>query len=98
MWPNVPLVKNIGFDGQATRTLAAPGPYGDIQTCPLGIISHPKFVIPDRAADEFAYLHRRVGLMRSKYGVLYPLVARLKLIRIYSHLRRLLAGVGKLSR
>jgi hypothetical protein len=76
-WPNVCLVSNRGFDADGTHT------FGDNDFASPALeelvdLVHPHFVIPCRAADEFAFLHRRSGLAMIKYGRLYPWILRIR--------------------
>jgi hypothetical protein len=84
-WPNLGLIKNVGFDEDGTHTIGEPSPYFSIDpTDSLGELCHPEFIVPCREADEFAYLHRRAGLWRielDRYGVLHPWVLRLRRIK-----------------
>jgi hypothetical protein len=80
VWPNHSLISNIGFGADGTHTISKTV-FSELPTQALKALTHPRFVLPDRAADEFAFLHRRHGreqIDRARYGPLYPLVRRLR--------------------
>jgi hypothetical protein len=54
--PNANLVRNIGFDDEATHTKTAP-PGLEYDLTPLGALTHPSQIAADAEADE--YLRRR---------------------------------------
>ena len=84
-WPNSLLVSNRGFDSDATHTFWD-NDFASPILEELGDLRHPEFVVPCRAADEFAFLYRRSGLARmkeaeaaaeaTKYGWIYPWILR----------------------
>jgi hypothetical protein len=52
--PNVNLVSNIGFGEQATHTIAQGSALAGLRTAPMELpLSHPPYVIRDRAADDY---------------------------------------------
>jgi len=61
VWPNEPLISNIGFDSDGTHTFAdcPEVVYSNTALNPLLEIIHPHLVLPSRAADNFAFFHRR---------------------------------------
>jgi len=82
-WPNSILVSNKGFDGEGTNTFGY-SDFASLSLAALGQLQHPKFVLPCREADEFAFLYRRGGLSRieeRKFGHLYPWVLRWRCLR-----------------
>jgi hypothetical protein len=52
--PNVNLISNIGFRSDATHTLDT-SPNAELETSDIGPLRHPPFMVPDRAADLFAF-------------------------------------------
>ncbi|WP_322775256.1 nucleotide-diphospho-sugar transferase [Synechococcus sp. CBW1107] len=101
-WPNACLISNRGFDGDGTHTFGD-NQFASLALQGLGELRHPEFVLPCRAADEFAFLHRRGGMgliERERHGQYYPWVLRFRQMRkegfhhyLYSRIRRKL-GVG----
>lgn len=73
-WPNVNLVTNSGFDSiDATHTTKKMD-FSDIPVSGLGEINHPKFILPNRQADAYAFYHRRSGhwvIRKQRLGYLY---------------------------
>lgn len=61
VWPNAPLIRNIGFDPDGSHTFAdcPEAAYANVALTPLSEIIHPEVVLPSRAADHFAFFHRR---------------------------------------
>jgi len=55
--PNTNLVSNIGFGEGGTRTTNEKDIHANIPIRELGGIVHPKFFIPDRAADLYQLSH-----------------------------------------
>jgi hypothetical protein len=55
--PNDNLVSNIGFGGrEATHGGGdAWNLYANVGTCEIGEIVHPRWVLPDKAADAFSF-------------------------------------------
>jgi hypothetical protein len=49
--PNVPLVKNIGFDDRAIHTTSQDNPFAKIEIHEITDIVHPMLMIPDLQAD-----------------------------------------------
>lgn len=78
-WPNVNLVTNSGFTQEGTHTLSPSRfVFAEMDVEPLGAIIHPEFVLPSRAADRFAFRHRRSGgryAFKKRLGFLYPFIA-----------------------
>jgi len=58
VWPNANLICNAGFDSDGTHTIR-PTRFAALPSVALGQLEHPRFVIPDRQADAFAFYHRR---------------------------------------
>ena len=54
--PNANLVRNIGFDDEATHTKTAPNGL-EYDLTPLGALTHPSQIAADAEADE--YFRRR---------------------------------------
>jgi len=80
VWPNVCLVSNIGWDERGNNTFGSDNPFAHISTQSINSLTHPKYVIPDRNADDYAFLYRRGGqsiIEREKLGLLYPWKLRL---------------------
>ena len=73
-WPNVNLVTNSGFDSiDATHTTKKMY-FSDMPVSGLGEINHPKFILPNRRADAYAFYHRRSDhliVRKRKLGFLY---------------------------
>ena len=61
VWPNAPLIRNIGFDADGSHTFAdcPEAAYANVELKPLAEIIHSELVLPSRAADHFAFFHRR---------------------------------------
>jgi hypothetical protein len=59
-WPNVNLVSNVGWDDSGTHTFGE-FEFANLPVQSLGRIEHPRFVLPNRDADEYAFLQRRGG-------------------------------------
>jgi len=55
--PNTNLVSNIGFGSEGTRTTNEKDIHANIPIRELGGMVHPRFFIPDRAADLFQLSH-----------------------------------------
>lgn len=53
--PNVNLIKNIGFREDGTHTHLTENPYGDMKLESIGNIDHPKFIVPEKEADNILY-------------------------------------------
>jgi hypothetical protein len=53
--PRVNLVANIGIGSQATHSSNSFQPYAEIRTKPLKKIIHPKFILPNQAADNLRF-------------------------------------------
>ena len=82
-WPNACLVSNAGFGGEGTHTFGN-SLFAALELETLGEITHPKFILPSRDADEFAFLHRREGLRKieqDRYGWRYSWVLRARQLR-----------------
>lgn len=82
-WPNTCLISNVGFDLEGTHTFGD-SRFASLKLEALGEIAHPRFILPSREADEFAFLHRRRGLSqieKAKYGWKYSWVLRTRQIR-----------------
>lgn len=82
-WPNSILVSNRGFDDDGTHTFGV-NEFSAPELEPLGNLLHPRYVVPCRAADEFAFLYRRRGVNifeSKKYGRLYPWLLRSRQLR-----------------
>ena len=93
-WPNTCLVSNVGFDRDATHTFGL-NSFLNAKLQELGPITHPQFVLPDRHADDFAFMHRRGGLEmieRKKFRYLYPFFARLRKLK-HQGLRQYLKNI-----
>jgi hypothetical protein len=83
IWPNSSLISNIGFGPDATHTFTRTL-FSELPTDAIEVLTHPRFILPDRAADRFAFLHRRHGqeqIDRARFGLIYPLVRRLRTAR-----------------
>lgn len=71
--PNVNLITNIGFGENSTHTNDATNRNANIPVAALGEISHPKYMLPQKQADEatlihdFAVIERRIAL--AKYNL-----------------------------
>lgn len=77
-WPNSCLVSNRGFNPDGTHTIGD-NIFDSPTLHPLGVLTHPKFILPSRDADEFSFLYRRGGINKVKqlkYRALYPWVLR----------------------
>ena len=80
-WPNSCLVSNRGFDDEEGTHTFGHSTFASLSLDSLGKLSHPRFVLPCRDADEFAFLHRRGGLSMiepEKYGAFYPWLLRFR--------------------
>lgn len=53
--PNGNLISNIGFGSDATHTRDNANPFSFTLASPHGDLVHPRFVLPDRAADEYTF-------------------------------------------
>lgn len=53
--PNVNLISNIGFGGDATHTRDDDNRFSATPASSHGDLVHPQFVVPDRAADEYTF-------------------------------------------
>lgn len=78
--PNRNLVANIGFDGRASNTHRR---RPEMRAEPLGPLRHPSFVLRDRAADRFTFLHHFGGRSLQDLSWVLP--------RFAGRLRRLVA-------
>ena len=54
VYPEVNLISNIGFGTHATHTKNEKHPFSMVPTVPIGELSHPEFVFPNREADGFS--------------------------------------------
>ena len=61
VWPNAPLISNIGFDADSSHTFAdcPEVVYGNASVSPLSVITHPEYILPSRVADHFVFFNRR---------------------------------------
>lgn len=59
--PNVNLVSNIGFGPDATHTVG-PHKHAELDVFQLGKITHPKRVVLDRGADQYAFNYHFGGI------------------------------------
>lgn len=78
-WPNVPLVSNLGFSRDDSTHCVGDSPFAALKLMSLGEIVHPSFVLPDRDADEYAFIYRRRGksmIEQDRYGWMYPWILR----------------------
>lgn len=55
--PNVNLVRNIGFDEQATHTRSPRSSYARLKLHSLGPITHPQNLFADQVADAYVFEH-----------------------------------------
>ena len=79
-WPNVCLVSNIGWDERSTHTFGDDNPFAYLNTQSIDDLVHPKYIVPDRNADNYAFLYRRGGqniIEQGKLGLLYNWKLRL---------------------
>lgn len=53
--PNVNLVTNIGFGSDATHTSDSDNPFAATPAASHGDLVHPRFMVPDRVADEYTF-------------------------------------------
>ena len=56
--PNVPMVRNVGFDERAVHTRVANNKYDEVRAQKLTEITHPPIMIPDIEADELTSITR----------------------------------------
>ncbi len=73
--PNVNLVTNIGFGDSATHTKGM-SPLANIPRAGLGEIKHPRFVLPNRAADAHTFAGQWSG--NPQKGFVARLLERLR--------------------
>jgi hypothetical protein len=67
--PNANLISNIGFGVSSTHTHNASDKNANIPLQPLGKITHPLYVLPQKQADEFTLRHDfNVDARRKKYN------------------------------
>jgi hypothetical protein len=59
--PNVNLITNVGFGHDATHTCDSDDPLASIPVARHGELVHPRFVVPDRVADEYTFTATRVA-------------------------------------
>ena len=65
--PSVNLVKNIGFEGNATHTKSKDAERLQIEAKSIDFpLRHPVFVLPDRKSDE--YTAKNIYRIKSKYS------------------------------
>jgi len=84
VWPNSCLISNKGFGNDGTHTLTDDNIFASLLLEDIGELIHPKFILPSRDADEFAFVHRRQGhslIERERYGKLYPWIVRSRELR-----------------
>ena len=82
--PNRNLVSNVGFGEHATHTTVFAVP--TVADQGLGVLTHPKFVLRNEAADRYSFYHHFGG---SDMSLRRPLIQRLKArLRHYWHLLR----------
>jgi len=53
--PNVNLIRNIGFREDGTHTKIEDSPYANMALQEIGLISHPKYILPENEADYAIY-------------------------------------------
>ena len=78
------LVSNIGFGEGATHTLNPETPIH--RALPLGILTHPEFVVRNRDADAYIYANHFGGIRRRRLRTLQHRISR--------RFHRLLAWMG----
>lgn len=69
--PNTNLITNSGYGSDATHTIKA-SELSRIPLEPLGELTHPSFVLPDREADSYTFYRRRLGvlyLLKKRFGL-----------------------------
>jgi hypothetical protein len=67
--PNVNLISNIGFGVSSTHTHDANNKNANIPLQPLGEITHPLYVLPQKQADEATLTYDfNVDARRKKYN------------------------------
>ena len=62
--PNMNLVSNCGFGDQATHGRLASDPDANLPLEPLGTMTHPAFMIPNKAADCYVLKHHNLYSIR----------------------------------
>jgi len=81
VWPNSCLISNIGFGEEGSNTFGD-DPFARLPLEGIApVISHPQFVVPNREADNFAFLNRRGGHRLMRTGPFYKWVMRARAIR-----------------